>query len=50
MGVDGDWTWVLRERCPDCGLDVQTLDRDGLGARARSVVVPGESCSVEVQR
>jgi hypothetical protein len=22
-----DWTWVLDERCPDCGFDAATVDR-----------------------
>jgi hypothetical protein len=24
---DKDWTWVLDERCPDCGFDAATCDR-----------------------
>ncbi|WP_072314606.1 DinB family protein [Agrococcus sp. Marseille-P2731] len=30
-----DWTWVLRERCPDCGFDPLAVDRDDLGRRIR---------------
>jgi SAM-dependent methyltransferase len=25
-----DWTWVLERRCPDCGLDVSTVERHDL--------------------
>jgi hypothetical protein len=27
---DKDWTWVLRERCPECGFDAGEPDRDAL--------------------
>src|SRR4051812_29390434 len=30
-----DWTWVLRERCPDCGYDAGTVDPSRLGAAIR---------------
>lgn len=30
-----DWTWVLRERCPECGFDPSEVDRGELGARIR---------------
>jgi hypothetical protein len=31
-----DWTWVLRERCPDCGFDAAAVAPDGFpdGVRA----------------
>ncbi len=25
-----DWTWVLRRRCPECGLDTTTIGRDDI--------------------
>lgn len=31
-----DWTWVLRERCPECGLEAGTLDIAGLPDQVRS--------------
>ncbi|RWR25144.1 hypothetical protein D8Y24_03395 [Agrococcus lahaulensis] len=31
-----DWTWVLRERCPECGFDPAGVDRGDLGARIRA--------------
>lgn len=30
-----DWTWVLHERCPECGFDPLDVDRDDLGRRIR---------------
>ena len=30
-----DWTWVLTRLCPECGLDVQELSREGLVAGLR---------------
>jgi SAM-dependent methyltransferase len=30
-----DWTWVLREPCPECGYDAQEVERGSLGARVR---------------
>ena len=24
-----DWTWVLRERCPECGFDAFAVSDDG---------------------
>ena len=32
-----NWTWVLEERCPECGFDAGTLPRDQIGARSRAV-------------
>ena len=26
-----DWTWVLREPCPECGYDAHEVDRESLG-------------------
>ena len=26
-----DWTWVLREPCPECGYDARTVGRGDLG-------------------
>jgi hypothetical protein len=31
-----DWTWILREPCPDCGYDASTVDRAELGSRIRA--------------
>jgi hypothetical protein len=30
---DKDWTWVVRERCPQCGFDAAAVDRSRLPAR-----------------
>lgn len=30
-----DWTWVLREPCPECGYDAQTIERGSFGTRIR---------------
>lgn len=30
-----DWTWVLRERCPECGFDPALAERGELGPRIR---------------
>lgn len=30
-----DWTWVLRERCPDCGLDAGSVPLAQIGPRIR---------------
>lgn len=30
-----DWTWVLREPCPECGYDAQTVERGSFGTRIR---------------
>jgi SAM-dependent methyltransferase len=35
-----DWTWVLRERCPDCGFDAGAVDAGDLAALIRDTV-PG---------
>lgn len=31
-----DWTWVLARRCPECGLDVRSVDRGRIGAMIRT--------------
>jgi hypothetical protein len=31
-----DWTWVLRERCPECGFESWTFRREQLGAMVRA--------------
>lgn len=31
-----DWTWVLRRRCPECGLDARRLPREVIGAMIRA--------------
>lgn len=31
-----DWTWVLDRRCPECGLDVRTIDREQVADVLRS--------------
>lgn len=33
-----DWTWVLRERCPECGLDAGTVPVTEIGALVRATV------------
>src|SRR5881398_2705346 len=30
-----DWTWVLRERCPECGFESWTFPREDIGAMLR---------------
>jgi hypothetical protein len=30
-----DWTWVLRHRCPECGLDTQSFPRDAVAGMIR---------------
>ncbi len=30
-----DWTWILRESCPECGYDAHQVDPGTLGARIR---------------
>jgi hypothetical protein len=30
MSNNRDWTFVLREACPECGVDVQTIQREEL--------------------
>ena len=30
-----DWTWVLERRCPECGIDVQSLSREQVPALIR---------------
>jgi len=32
---DKDWTWVLARPCPECGLDVRTVDRGAVADRLR---------------
>jgi len=29
---DKDWTWVVREQCPDCGFDAGSIPLEGLPA------------------
>jgi hypothetical protein len=31
-----DWTWVLREQCPECGFDTQSFTRTDVGAMIRA--------------
>jgi DinB superfamily len=35
---DKDWTWVLREVCPECGFDATALDRGEIPARTRTAM------------
>jgi len=32
-----DWTWVLDQRCPECGFAAGALDRSDIGSATRSV-------------
>ena len=32
-----NWTWVLQERCPECGFEAGALPRDAIGPEARDV-------------
>ena len=36
MADTKDWTWVLREPCPECGFDTASLERDRVGDALRS--------------
>jgi hypothetical protein len=31
-----DWTWVLRRPCPECGLDVSSIERESLPGMIRA--------------
>ncbi len=33
-----DWTWVLDERCPECGFDATTVDPAAVGERTRAAL------------
>ena len=33
---DKDWTWVLKEQCPDCGFDVDTVAGRAVASRLRA--------------
>jgi hypothetical protein len=33
-----DWTWVLRETCPECGLAAGEIDPTTVGARTRATL------------
>lgn len=33
---DKDWTWVLRERCPECGLVTADVDARAVGSLVRA--------------
>jgi hypothetical protein len=33
-----DWTWVLRERCPECGYTASDVDPTAIGATLRELV------------
>jgi hypothetical protein len=33
---DKDWTWVLREPCPDCGFDAHAISYDDVPSLART--------------
>ncbi len=33
-----DWTWVLREPCPECGLDASTIEIADVGDLVRAAV------------
>jgi len=37
MADTKDWTWVLEQRCPDCGYEAGDLARDQIGATTRRV-------------
>ena len=32
-----NWTWVLQERCPECGFEAGELPRSRIGAESRTV-------------
>lgn len=36
---DKDWTWTLRERCPDCGFDPSTVAPADLGPELRRCAI-----------
>lgn len=33
---DKDWTWVLERPCPDCGLDLSSVDPGDIGSHLRA--------------
>jgi hypothetical protein len=35
---DKDWTWVLREPCPECGFDASSLDAAAIGEHTRAML------------
>lgn len=35
---DKDWTWVLRDRCPECGFTAADVDPTAIGATVRDLV------------
>lgn len=37
MADTKDWTWVLEQRCRDCGFEAVALARDGIGNALRRV-------------
>ncbi|MGZ4692236.1 MAG: DinB family protein [Acidimicrobiales bacterium] len=39
MADTKDWTWVLEQRCPECGFDATDLAREQIGSTTRRVVV-----------
>ncbi|MBO0898451.1 DinB family protein [Cellulomonas sp. zg-ZUI199] len=39
IAPDGkDWTWVLRERCPECGFAASDVEPAGIGGTVRDLV------------
>ncbi len=38
MADTKDWTWVLEQRCPECGFDARALAPDQIGSTTRRVV------------
>jgi hypothetical protein len=37
---DKDWTWVVEQRCPECGFLGDEVDHDGLGDLIRALAPP----------
>lgn len=42
-GDSKDWTWVLQRVCPECGFDVNRLERQSIGATLRSTAASWSS-------
>jgi hypothetical protein len=38
-----DWTWVVEERCPECGFVGDDVEHDHLGGLVRAVAAPWRS-------
>jgi DinB superfamily len=44
-----DWTWVLRQPCPECGFDTSSFARGDVGALLRTNVVEWQRALTDVE-